>query len=162
MTVKTVLLLCFMLLANLLLSQLSIDSVLSDMNRQLSKIGDRCVLDYNWNIPCFLGPDGIIERDVVMQAVSLFMKEHSDWRFEIGYHTDCRGAAWYNLELSQRIANNLKGELLKLGVDELKVTAMGYGGRLPIVKCNCILECTDTDYEKNRRVEILLLSNEKR
>ena len=66
-------------------------------------------------------------------------------------HTDSRGDVNQNKLLSQQRADAIKGYLVEKGLDESKLTAVGYGSEIPLVKEN-----TQEAYRKNRRVEFHL------
>ncbi len=72
----------------------------------------------------------------------------SDYRVEIGAHTDARGADSYNLRLSQERADAVRAYLLDKGVSGDKLTAVGYGETRPIDR-----EQTSEAYARNRRTE---------
>lgn len=68
----------------------------------------------------------------------------------ISGHTDARGDAQTNLDLSQRRADAIKQYLLETGgIDPERITATGYGSSQPLIKN----EKTDEDRKVNRRVE---------
>ena len=63
-------------------------------------------------------------------------------------HTDSDGKAKYNKKLSQKRANAVKDFLVKLGIEENRLEAIGHGEDKPIADNK-----TDEGKEKNRRVE---------
>jgi outer membrane protein OmpA-like peptidoglycan-associated protein/osmotically-inducible protein OsmY len=71
--------------------------------------------------------------------------------FEVGGHTDSRGRAERNLALSQRRADAVRAEFIRLGISADRVVATGYGSQFTIAP--------DTDPRGNpvnRRIEITL------
>jgi len=64
-------------------------------------------------------------------------------------HTDVRGAEDYNLALSQRRAESVSTWLEQHGVDKARLRATGAGETRPATSGD-----TESDHEKNRRVEI--------
>jgi outer membrane protein OmpA-like peptidoglycan-associated protein len=66
-------------------------------------------------------------------------------------HTDATGAEQHNQELSERRAQAVENYLIGRGIDQGRLTAVGYGETLPVAS-------NDSEYgrEQNRRVDILL------
>lgn len=82
--------------------------------------------------------------------------EYPDTNIVIYGYTDNKGAADYNLKLSQERANSVKSYLVKKGLAASRFTTTGMGMADPI-------ESNDTDAgrSKNRRVEFAITANEK-
>ncbi len=70
---------------------------------------------------------------------------------EVGGHTDGRGKPEKNLALSQRRADAVRVELIRLGVPEARVTAVGYGSEKLVAR-----DDATRGNPKNRRIEITL------
>jgi outer membrane protein OmpA-like peptidoglycan-associated protein len=71
-------------------------------------------------------------------------------RIRLEGHTDARGSAAYNLQVSQRMAQSVADYLATLGVDPARMEVVGFGEDRPI--------CSDPTEEcrsKNRRVELV-------
>lgn len=66
-------------------------------------------------------------------------------------HTDDRGSAAFNLQLSQRRADAVRRALEQRGIDATRITAIGQGEEQPIADNN-----TNAGRKKNRRVEIII------
>ncbi|WP_404365452.1 OmpA family protein [Marinobacter sp.] len=87
--------------------------------------------------------------DNEIREVADFMREHPETTVEIAGHTDSRGEASYNQFLSQRRAEAVATRLTDvLGVDEDRVTAVGYGETEP-----AFTNETAAGRAQNRRVE---------
>ena len=76
---------------------------------------------------------------------------------EIGTHTDIRGNAEYNRDLSQKRADVAKAFLVKNGIAENRIIAKGYGESNPVVVCETEDSCTEEDHEWNRRCELVIV-----
>lgn len=78
------------------------------------------------------------------------MKNNPDVKFEIDGHTDNTGESAHNLTLSQQRADAVKAQLIKMGIDESRLTTKGFGDTKP-------MDSNDTPEGKsnNRRVEFV-------
>jgi outer membrane protein OmpA-like peptidoglycan-associated protein len=77
---------------------------------------------------------------------------------EIGTHTDIRGNASYNKELSQKRADAVKEFLVKNDIAANRILAKGYGESQPLVKCETEESCSEEDHEWNRRCEFTIVN----
>jgi outer membrane protein OmpA-like peptidoglycan-associated protein len=96
-----------------------------------------------------------LTKDARSQLVDLSeaLRKYPQMRIEIGVHTDARGDAGANLELSQKRADGLKIFLGELGVDASRVKAVGYGSSKPLE------EGTSPEANRrNKRTEFRILS----
>ncbi len=78
-------------------------------------------------------------------------------RGEIMAHTDARGDAAANLALSQRRADAVLQFLTQRGIDAERLTATGYGEQFPVNDCIDGVPCTESQHERNRRVEFRIV-----
>lgn len=85
------------------------------------------------------------------------MKAYPGIVLEIGTHTDIRGNAEYNRDLSQKRADVAKDFLVKSGIAEHRIIAKGYGETSPIVICEPEDSCSEEDHEWNRRCELVII-----
>lgn len=74
----------------------------------------------------------------------------SGYKFVVSGHTDTRGDAAHNKELSEKRAKTIVKELVSKGVPESEIEAVGYGAEKPLVKP----DNTPAKQAKNRRYEI--------
>lgn len=77
------------------------------------------------------------------------VKHHPNATFEVAGHTDAVGSDSYNLNLSQRRADNVRSYLVQQGVDGDRMTARGYGESQPVAD-----NSTEAGRAQNRRVEL--------
>lgn len=75
---------------------------------------------------------------------------------EVGGHTDARGDATYNQQLSQRRVETVRRHLIDRGVEASRLTAKGYGE-------SALLESGESEaaHAANRRVEFTIIEREK-
>ncbi len=92
-------------------------------------------------------PDARRRLDVVANV----LKQSPEQRFRIEGYTDSVGSDAYNLELSQRRAESVRGYLIAQGIDPLQLSAAGYGENGAIADNR-----SAEGRANNRRVEIVL------
>ena len=80
------------------------------------------------------------------------MKDHQDVKLRIEGHTDGDGSEEYNLGLSQKRAAAVRTALIKEGISENRLTAMGHGESQPVAS-----NSSSEGKAQNRRVEFILL-----
>ena len=77
-------------------------------------------------------------------------------KIELASHTDCRGSANYNIDLSGRRAQSAVDYLITAGIEGERMTAKGYGKSQPAVDCLCA-RCTDEQHQANRRTTFKII-----
>lgn len=88
-----------------------------------------------------------------LDSLAQFLRA-SEAKVEIAGHTDNQGSAAYNLRLSQRRAEAVRGLLLsKYRIPAERISAKGYGQLMPKAD-----NATEEGRAQNRRVEIVILS----
>lgn len=88
------------------------------------------------------------EGRTTLDAVAETMKTQLDLKVEISGHTDSIGSEAYNTLLSQQRADAVRAYLIGKGVEENRMTAVGYGELEPVAGND-----TDEGRKANRRVE---------
>jgi OOP family OmpA-OmpF porin len=88
---------------------------------------------------------------ILDRAVAV-LKEYGDLRMEIQGHTDNRGKAEYNKNLSQKRADAVRTYFITKGIAADRLTAVGYGLDKPIADNK-----TESGRATNRRTEFQLL-----
>jgi OOP family OmpA-OmpF porin len=81
-----------------------------------------------------------------------FLRNHPERNIIIEGHTDNTGSATYNLGLSQRRADGVRGVLLERGINSERIVTKGYGQEFPVAT-----NSTSAGRQQNRRVEIIIL-----
>ncbi|WP_456314254.1 OmpA family protein [Pseudomonas shirazensis] len=122
--------------------------VVRDKDRLVIKT-DPIYFDYNmWYIRK--------ESKVVLGRVIELMKKYPGMVVEIGSHTDSRGNAKFNEDLSQKRANSTMEFIIQSGINANRLTAKGYGESVPIIKCKTDDACNEEEHELNRRSEFVI------
>ncbi len=96
------------------------------------------------------------ESKVVLGRVVALMNKYPGMVIEIGSHTDSRGNAKFNEQLSQKRANSTRDFIIQSGINASRVTAKGYGESVPIIKCKTDDSCSEEEHELNRRSEFVI------
>ena len=72
---------------------------------------------------------------------------------ELGSHTDSRGKDEYNMTLSDKRAISAVDYIVSRGINPQRITARGYGETMPLNKCTDGVDCTEKEFQFNRRTE---------
>lgn len=83
-----------------------------------------------------------------IKKFSKFMISNPAKKAEIAGYTDSRGEEAYNMDLSQRRADAVAGQIIKNGVSAKRITAKGYGESNPVAS-----NLTPEGRRANRRIE---------
>ncbi len=97
------------------------------------------------------------ESEAEMQKLLTTLLENPELKVEIASHTDARGTAEYNLDLSQRRADAVVDWLANHAIARDRLTAHGYGETQPINDCSDDKPCTEEQHQLNRRTEFRVI-----
>ena len=98
-----------------------------------------------------LSPGGYDRLRTLAETVSQYPKQ----RLIIKGHTDSQGDDRYNQNLSEERADNVRSYLVSEGVSASRVTAIGFGSKMPVAT-----NATAEGRQQNRRVEIEIRPDE--
>ncbi|MCO4292164.1 OmpA family protein [Solitalea sp. MAHUQ-68] len=111
---------------------------------------DNIYYDFNkWSIRS----DASKELDKLVQV----MTDNPTLVIELSSHTDSRGADNYNLQLSQKRAESAVNYIISKGIDAKRITAKGYGESKPVNNCVNGANCSEAEFQLNRRTEFAIL-----
>ena len=109
----------------------------TELGAKVDSVGCYIILEESRSIELkinFATNSSVIEADYLdeIQEVSDFMREYPQTSVVIEGHTDDRGQADYNQQLSEKRARNVAATLVnRFGVDAERVTSAGYGEARP-------------------------------
>jgi len=96
---------------------------------------------------------------VVLDSILIrILNENPEIKIDVLSHTDSKGEDKYNLKLSQKRAESVIRFLIDKGINKNRLTAIGYGERMPVVP-NTNPDGSDNPEgrEKNRRTEFKII-----
>ncbi|MBR9921445.1 MAG: OmpA family protein [Bacteroidetes bacterium] len=89
-----------------------------------------------------------------LDALANLMKLYPSMEIEMVAHTDSRGSAEYNMELSLERAEAAKRYLVSQGVQGNRIKAFGYGESQLRNNCKDGSDCSEKQHQYNRRTEV--------
>lgn len=95
------------------------------------------------------------ESFIALNKILTVLDENPNMKIEINAHTDNRGDDSYNLKLSEKRATSAMKYLIEKGIDNSRLISNGYGETKPLVDCKT--DCTEAEYQSNRRIEFIIL-----
>jgi outer membrane protein OmpA-like peptidoglycan-associated protein/N-acetylneuraminic acid mutarotase len=113
------------------------------------KVVEHVYFDYDkWEV--------LPETKLVLNKAIAMLKSNPKFSITISAHTDSRGEAKYNLDLSEKRAAAAKEYMISKGVSASQISAKGYGETKPLNRCVDGVNCTEEEYALNRRLEFLI------
>jgi OmpA-OmpF porin, OOP family len=91
------------------------------------------------------------ESQAQLRDVAAILKSNPNAKVKIGGYTDNVGSPSSNLTLSQERADNVRGELIRMGVSQDRLTSEGYGQEHPVAD-----NSTEAGRAMNRRISMLV------
>lgn len=119
----------------------------------VTRDGDNLILNMPSNIT-FAVNQSTLRPDFVevLDSVAEVLKEYKSTMIEVAGHTDSVGTDSYNQLLSQSRSQAVSDQLVKFGVQAVRIDTVGYGETRPVASND-----TEAGRQQNRRVELTLL-----
>lgn len=76
---------------------------------------------------------------------------------ELGSHTDSKGEAQDNVNLSEKRAQAAVDYIAKKGIERNRMLAKGYGESVLVNGCTDGVSCTEAEHQKNRRTTVKII-----
>ncbi len=96
------------------------------------------------------------EASADLDRLAALMQQFPSMRIELSSHTDSRGTDAYNNTLSTNRAKSAKAYLVKKGIADNRIVAIGYGEQRLQNNCKDGVSCSEFEHQRNRRTEVLL------
>lgn len=128
-----------------------------DVGKTMSGISirlDNIVYEYN---KFDLSPSGQAELDTLIS----FFKENPEVILKISSHTDARGPAAYNMDLSKKRSESCLNYILEKGIPKSRITVQNCGETKLLNKCRDRVECPEELHKINRRTEFIFTFSKK-
>ena len=133
------------------------DSQESELRAQLqgtgvsvTRAGDRIILNMPSNITFATDQDQVMPGFYsTLNSVAIVLRKFNKTLVDVDGHTDSTGNPGYNQGLSERRAASVANYLASQGVDQRRMSAIGYGQDRPIAS-----NASEAGRAQNRRVEI--------
>ncbi len=90
------------------------------------------------------------DAEIALNTVVDFLQKNPDINIELSSHTDERGRANYNRDLSQKRAQSAVNYIISKGIESERIVAKGYGKDKPLIRN----AQTEEEHQKNRRTEV--------
>ncbi len=107
---------------------------------------------FNFN-DASLRPDAYQDLDEVVGMLN----SYPGMKIELASHTDSRGSATYNQDLSKRRSDSVFRYLVSKGINGGRLQPRGYGESQIRNRCKDGVACTETEHQFNRRTEVKIL-----
>ncbi len=106
--------------------------------------------DYNSSS---LKEDAIHDLNTIYEA----MAARPEMKIQLSAHTDSRGNAVYNKQLSEQRAKAAKKYLVEKGIQAERINTVGFGESRIRNQCKDGVTCSEDEHLYNRRTEVLIL-----
>lgn len=118
----------------------------------VTRVGDRIILNMPSNITFATDQDQIQPAFYsTLNSVAIVLRKFNRTLIDVNGHTDSTGSLAHNQALSERRAASVANFLGEQGVDQRRISTMGFGPNEPVAS-----NATEAGRAQNRRVEIAI------
>lgn len=118
----------------------------------VTRMGDRIVLNMPSNVTFATDQDQVIPPFYpTLDSVAIVLNKFNRTLIDVNGHTDSTGSLSHNQGLSERRAASVANYLGSRGVDQRRISTLGFGPSQPIAS-----NATPEGRAQNRRVEVLI------
>ena len=118
----------------------------------VTRVGDRIVLNMPSNVTFATDQDQVIPPFYpTLDSVAIVLNKFNRTLIDVNGHTDSTGSLAHNQGLSERRAASVANYLGSRGVDQRRISTLGFGPSQPIAS-----NATPEGRAQNRRVEVLI------
>lgn len=125
------------------------------------KVGDDLRTALNIDIIYFDLDKWNIREDAAVELAKIVevLHENPNMKIAVRSHTDSRQTHQYNQILSDKRAQSTRDWLISKGIAPERLTAKGYGETELLNVCADGVLCAESDHQKNRRSEFIIMAN---
>ncbi len=118
----------------------------------VTRMGDRIVLNMPSNVTFATDQDQVIPPFYrTLDSVAIVLNKFNKTLIDVNGHTDSTGSLAHNQGLSERRAASVANYLASRGVDQRRMSTLGFGPSQPVAS-----NATPDGRAQNRRVEVLI------
>ncbi|CAD7023465.1 MULTISPECIES: OmpA family protein [Pseudorhizobium] len=118
----------------------------------VTRMGDRIVLNMPSNVTFATDQDQVIPPFYpTLDSVAIVLNKFNRTLIDVNGHTDSTGSLAHNQGLSERRAASVANYLGSRGVDQRRISTLGFGPSQPVAS-----NATPEGRAQNRRVEVLI------
>ena len=101
----------------------------------------------------------VIRKDAAreLDKLAATLQKFPSMVIELGSHTDSKGEAQDNVNLSEKRAQSAVDYIAKKGIDRNRMLAKGYGESDLVNGCTDGVSCTEAEHQKNRRTTVKII-----
>ena len=101
----------------------------------------------------------LIRKDAAreLDKLAAILKKFPMMVIELGSHTDSKGEAQDNINLSEKRAETAVDYIARKGIERNRMLAKGYGESILVNGCTDGVSCTEAEHQKNRRTTVKII-----
>ncbi len=101
----------------------------------------------------------LIRKDAAreLDKLAATLQKFPSMVIELGSHTDSKGEAQDNVNLSEKRAQAAVDYIAKKGIERNRMLAKGYGESVLVNGCTDGVSCTEAEHQKNRRTTVKII-----